>query len=147
MAKEIPVLPLVASTTTEPARSTPERSAASIMASAGRSFTLPPGFFNSSFPATVAPRSELERRDSSTSGVRPTWSSRLPTMVQQYASKDALVDFDRVSGLKRYITQLAVGDVVDAHRGGHRPVRRDQARNPHMVAIGNRGHSPRERNG
>jgi hypothetical protein len=45
----MPVLPLVASTTVWPGRSTPRRSASSITPSASRSFTEPIGFAASIF--------------------------------------------------------------------------------------------------
>ena len=74
MASPMPVLPLVGSTTVAPALSAPRRSASSIMATAMRSLTLPPGFSDSIFASTVAP-SLLGSRLSFTSGVPPTTSS------------------------------------------------------------------------
>src|SRR4051812_22598205 len=51
----MPVLPLVASTMTDPDLSVPLFSAAKIMDKAGRSFTLPPGFTYSTLAQIVAP--------------------------------------------------------------------------------------------
>src|SRR5713101_866863 len=74
MARPIPVLPLVGSTTVAPRLSAPRRSASSIMATAIRSLTLPPGFSDSILARTAAP-SLLGSRLSFTSGVPPTTSS------------------------------------------------------------------------
>jgi hypothetical protein len=54
-ANAAPVLPVVYSTTGLPGVSLPSDSAASIIASAIRSFILPVGFWLSSFNNTVAP--------------------------------------------------------------------------------------------
>jgi len=51
----IPVLPEVGSTIRSPGWRSPARSAARTMNSAARSLAEPPGFFDSSFAATVAP--------------------------------------------------------------------------------------------
>ena len=61
IARLMPVLPLVASTTVEPGTSSPDSSAAKTIESAGRSFTEPAMLFDSSFPQTSAP---LSPRDS-----------------------------------------------------------------------------------
>ncbi len=62
------MLPLVGSTSVEPGRSVPRRSASSIMARAIRSFTLPPGFWDSTLARIVAlPARAI--RPSRTSGV------------------------------------------------------------------------------
>jgi hypothetical protein len=50
IARPIPVLPLVASTTTPPGLSSPRRSAPSMIASPIRSLTEPPGFRFSALP-------------------------------------------------------------------------------------------------
>ena len=68
------MLPDVGSTMVPPGRSSPDRSAASIMAMAGRSLTLPPGLVVSSL-ATTAVGSPALNRPSRTSGVFPTRSS------------------------------------------------------------------------
>src|SRR5262245_5612907 len=77
MASPIPVLPLVGSTTVAPGLSTPRRSASSIMATAMRSFTLPPGLSDSSLPSTVAPPGR-GRWFSRTRGVAPISSNTEP---------------------------------------------------------------------
>src|SRR5918999_2270641 len=75
MASEMPVLPLVGSSSSRPGTSSPEASAASIIALATRSFREPVGFWPSSF----AYRRTVgfgESRGSSTRGVAPTRSRR-----------------------------------------------------------------------
>jgi hypothetical protein len=52
------VFPLVGSTMASPGSSSPAASAASTIAIAGRSFAEPPGFFDSTFAATVVPGGE-----------------------------------------------------------------------------------------
>src|SRR5881409_4062798 len=59
----MPVLPLVGSTIVAPGRSAPRRSASSIIATAIRSLTLPPGLKNSSFASTTAPPARDGVRD------------------------------------------------------------------------------------
>src|SRR5579883_292022 len=76
IARPIPVLPLVGSTIVAPGRSRPSRSAASIIASAMRSFTLPAGLSDSNLPKTCAPPGGTTRC-SRTSGVLPISSSTL----------------------------------------------------------------------
>ena len=74
------MLPLVGSTITPPGFSRPARSAASIIGSAIRSFTEPPGFMCSSL-ATSRGRTSVASRSRATSGVRPTaavMSGRMP---------------------------------------------------------------------
>src|SRR5262245_27751252 len=74
----MPVLPLVGSMIVPPGRSRPSRSACSTMAWQMRSFTLPPGFSDSSLAQTSAPRpSSCGRRDSRTTGVEPIRSRAL----------------------------------------------------------------------
>ncbi len=75
MASPAPVLPEVPSTTVPPGCSSPASSAASIIATAARSFTLPPGFTYSSFAKTGAVRAPVTRL-SRTRGVPPTASTR-----------------------------------------------------------------------
>ena len=66
------MLPDVGSTMVPPGFSRPARSAASIIATAGRSLTLPPGFVVSSFTASVATRPcDSDSRGSLTIGVLP----------------------------------------------------------------------------
>ena len=64
------MLPEVGSTSVPPGFSLPSRSAASIIASAGRSLIEPPGFMNSTF-ATSGVRRSGSKRESLTSGVSP----------------------------------------------------------------------------
>ena len=74
IASPMPVLPLVGSTIVPPGFSSPDASAASIMRSAIRSFTEPPGFMYSTFASTCAsmPCATECRR---TSGVLPMSST------------------------------------------------------------------------
>src|SRR3954447_20846642 len=74
MASEMPVLPLVGSSTVTPGRSSPSFSAAATMYSAARSFTDPVGLSVSSF-AQRRTSGDGDKRGSPTSGVRPTDSS------------------------------------------------------------------------
>src|SRR3954451_8616859 len=76
IARPTPVLPDVGSTIVPPGRSSPSRSAASIIAIAGRSFTEPPGL-NSSSLATRSHARSAPTRPRRTIGVFPTRSSRL----------------------------------------------------------------------
>ena len=69
----MPVLPDVGSTIVPPGRSAPDFSAASIMRTAMRSLTEPPGLKYSTFARTVAGTSR-PTDDSLTSGVLPTRS-------------------------------------------------------------------------
>src|SRR5579864_1546935 len=89
MASPMPVLPLVGSTSVAPALSTPRRSASSTMASAIRSFTLPPGLSDSILASTVAPPG-FGTRFSRTSGVAPI-SSRTEPAVRGRAGAAALL--------------------------------------------------------
>src|SRR3954454_11827101 len=73
MARPTPVLPEVGSMMVPPGPSSPSRSAASIIATAGRSLTLPPGFVVSSF-ATIWHCNPSVTRRRRTSGVLPTRS-------------------------------------------------------------------------
>jgi hypothetical protein len=75
MARPTPVLPDVGSTMTPPGRSSPEASAASIMRTAMRSLTDPPGLKYSTLASTWAgiPAETLCNR---TSGVLPISSTR-----------------------------------------------------------------------
>src|SRR5437588_3158645 len=79
MASEMPVLPLVGSSSARPGSSSPEASAASIIAFATRSLIEPVGFWPSSLAhtrtASGTPVACASRR-SSTSGVPPTRSRR-----------------------------------------------------------------------
>src|SRR5215467_9500482 len=74
MASPMPVLPLVGSTTVAPALRRPRRSASSIMLTAIRSFTLPPGLSDSILARTTPPPG-FGNRLRRTSGVPPTTSS------------------------------------------------------------------------
>src|SRR5581483_6713655 len=74
IASEIPVLPLVGSSSARPGSSSPEASASRIIASAIRSLIEPVGFAPSSLAYSRTSRFG-ERRGSSTSGVFPIRSS------------------------------------------------------------------------
>src|SRR5262245_60066759 len=84
MARPMPVLPLVGSTSVAPGLSTPRCSASSTMATAIRSFTLPPGLRDSTLARTRAPEASASRRRR-TRGVSPIRSSTefaiLPAMT------------------------------------------------------------------
>ena len=69
MARPMPVLPEVPSTIVEPGPSSPSRSAASIMAAAGRSFTLPPGLRISSLATSGQGRSRPDAVEADQRGV------------------------------------------------------------------------------
>ena len=73
------MLPDVGSTIVPPRRSSPSRSAASIIATATRSLIEPPGLRYSTF-ATTCGVSPAASRDSRTSGVRPT-ASRIESSI------------------------------------------------------------------
>ncbi len=81
MASEIPVLPLVGSSSVSPGLITPSRSACSIIRSAGRSLMEPVGLRSSSLAQirTCGPFSSASQRGDSrcspTSGVFPSASS------------------------------------------------------------------------
>ncbi len=77
IAMPMPVLPEVGSTMVSPGSSAPSRSAASTIARAGRSFALPPGFFDSNFAATTLPGGEA----TCTSG-EPTVPSTLRSITR-----------------------------------------------------------------
>src|SRR6187549_3622536 len=74
MASPTPVFPLVGSTIVPPGRSSPDRSAASIIRSAIRSFTDPPGLKYSTLASTSGARPAVTA-DSFTSGVPPISST------------------------------------------------------------------------
>src|SRR5882757_7691342 len=86
-ANPTPVLPAVASTIVPPGRSTPRRSASSTRPSAARSFTLPPGFRNSSFAHISAQGSvplACSSRRRRNIGVSPTSSNTFSaTLIEQ----------------------------------------------------------------
>jgi len=77
-ARPAPILPLVISTTGAPGFSRPSARAASMMARAERSFTLPPGCMNSAL-ARIRP-GPLQTRDNSNTGVRPMRPAALAVM-------------------------------------------------------------------
>src|SRR5262245_37890460 len=82
-ASAIPVFPLVGSTiTVSPGVMSPSRSAASIIESPIRSFTLAAGFWLSSL-ATICGRTPAATRFRRTSGVRPTSSQTLLAMFMR----------------------------------------------------------------
>src|SRR5262249_28182780 len=87
----MPVLPLVASTIVAPADTFPSASATSIIESAGRSLTLPPGFKNSALTQMPAPLSGAILR-SFTSGVLPTTPSAPASDVAGRRTDSALRD-------------------------------------------------------
>src|SRR5260370_12198280 len=103
---------------TVPGPTSPAFSAASIIASAGRSFTLPLGFFTSSLPTTDAPPLTGPTRESRTSGVFPTSSSTLLAIplsergICRTVSEDALVDFDGFPHLHGPVASFVLLDAL-----------------------------------
>ena len=92
MASPTPVLPLVGSTMVPPGRSSPSRSAARIISSAGRSFDEPPGLVVSIFIAsTHGSASTSLRRARRTSGVLPI-RSMTESAISVPARRSSLVD-------------------------------------------------------
>src|SRR2546421_7160313 len=77
MARPTPVLPDVGSTIVPPCFSNPSRSAASVIATAGRSFTEPPGLLVSilTMRSQVRPRLMRGTRTSGVSPMRPRTES------------------------------------------------------------------------
>src|SRR5438105_2037417 len=122
IASPTPVLPLVGSTIVEPARMRPWRSASSSMATAMRSFTLPPGFSDSTFATTSAPPG-LGSRFKRTSGVRPTSSSTdaaiFPRSVISGLARSYVIHRTRhAASLRGAHGEIAEGQAVD--HAGHR---------------------------
>src|SRR3954452_15762662 len=94
IARLMPVLPLVGSSTVHPGVSSPSFSACSTIANAGRSFTGPVGLRSSSLAQSrtgFGPSHCGESRGRPTSGVRPSESSS--------ESKRAIVEIRRARGL------------------------------------------------
>ncbi len=147
MAKPMAVLPLLASSTILPDVNSPAASACSIIFSAMRSLTEPPGFNPSSFTSTSTPGTRF-RRLIRTRGVFPTnsrteltlrgvialsltnhvgsrpWASSLPCAKEFRHNTDAtplnLLDCRRVS---RYVSFIACFcDTVDGKKGIKRAI-------------------------
>src|SRR5438874_3323210 len=96
IAKPTPVLPEVGSTIVPPGRSRPVASAASIIATAGRSLTLPPGLRNSSLASRWHDRSR-PMRSSRTMGVPPTRSSN--EVATSIAAPESVSDSTRTPSI------------------------------------------------
>src|SRR4051794_3229359 len=116
MARPVPVLPEVGSTIVPPGRSSPSRSAASIIAIAARSLIEPPGLRASTL-ATICGVSPAPRRDRRTSGVSPMASmieSRITagacTAARSMGSSEALVWRSCQSGAGRSISVPKIED-------------------------------------
>src|SRR6266487_4140303 len=110
-AREIPVLPLVGSSSSRPGSSSPDASAASIIALATRSLIEPVGFCPSSFANS---RTSPTGR-SSTSGVLPISSSSDGATTLRIA----LPDVHRRTQLPDHLIdppQLTAADGVDRRR-------------------------------
>src|SRR5919206_573007 len=105
----IPVLPAVPSTMTPPGRRRPCRSASVMMASAARSFTLPPGLRNSHLPRISQPVVS-EARLRRTIGVLPTSAAESGGEI-----RDELLGRLRVA--PAYVP--ARDDLVSAHMATH----------------------------
>src|SRR5512143_2792765 len=133
----MPVLPLVGSTSVAPGLSAPRRSASSTMASAIRSFTLPPGLSDSILASTVAPPG-FGIRFSRTSGVAPISSSTEPAVRGRAGAAALLVVMAR-SCPGRAGVGCRRSDVVHGTRGAAPAA-------PRHVRIGRRAlHRPQER--
>src|SRR5688500_10412404 len=116
MANAIPVLPDVGSRMVHPGVSRPSRSADSIIASAGRSFTDPVGLRSSSLAQSLTPLPG-DSRGSPTSGVSPSASSNESYLAMNSAAGDSGQDRDRVA--VGHLRLEATGEpdvlVVDVH--------------------------------
>src|SRR4051812_37747528 len=110
----MPVLPDVGSTIVAPGASNPWLSAASIIESAMRSFTLPPGFSDSILPSTSAEPAGTTRA-SRTSGVLPIRSSTLPAIPVARASVAVDVGLDDIARTSAVVLQLPRRQVADRH--------------------------------
>src|SRR5262245_23710779 len=104
MASEIPVFPLVGSSSSRPGSSSPEASAAAIIFTATRSLIDPVGFWPSSLAYRRTPSGES--LVSSTSGVRPT-SSRTELAATGHRRQED----DRAAG-HRGLESLSCADVL-----------------------------------
>ena len=87
-ARPMPVLPLVGSTMVSPGWRRPSRSAASTMATAMRSLTLPPGLRASSLPSTAAAPSGTTRLQAHQGGAADQVEGRRGD-VHALASRDS----------------------------------------------------------
>src|SRR6266536_4121433 len=85
----MPVLPLVASTTSPPGARRPSRSAASIIDAAMRSFTEPPGLKDSTLANTAAPPA---------GATRPSLTQGVPPIASRIVSSGAAARGRRRSG-------------------------------------------------
>src|SRR5437773_2502136 len=109
----MPVLPLVGSTIVEPGLTRPCCSAASSIASAIRSLTLPPGFSDSSLATTLAPHGPQDVTD----------ADLLGPARQVIAARGAALRAEHPGALQRQedVLQVALrdrlppGDVLDRH--------------------------------
>src|SRR5215475_10703599 len=111
MARPTPVLPLVGSTSVPPGRSSPDCSAASIMRSAIRSLTEPPGLQYSTLASTSC-YTPAATEPSRTSGVLPTRSitdsensmpERLGCARHIYAGTDGILHLSAAAGITREV--------------------------------------------
>src|SRR5712692_2151269 len=116
MARPIPVLPLVGSITVAPGLSTPRRSASSSMASAMRSFTLPPGLSDSTLASTTAPPG-LQTRFSRTSDVPPIRSSTDAASLGLPAADLRCVMGSNPIGKRATTAKKIASDVIHRARG------------------------------
>src|SRR5438270_4197326 len=110
-ASEIPVLPLVGSSSSRPGSSSPAASAASIIDFATRSLMEPVGFCPSSFAKMRAPP-RGDRRFSSTSGVFPTRSRSDPAVIRLRATGHRRQQDDRRAVVHLGLEALQRPDVL-----------------------------------
>ena len=119
------MFPLDGSRIVRPRRSSPERSAASSIASATRSFTEPVGFSDSSFANRRTPGAG-DRCASSTSGVLPT-AEAIP--ARRRASPSSVVNgLRRPWPGERSPSRHRAGSCRGPRRGGRPPDRRRRSR-------------------
>src|SRR5438477_1872402 len=136
----MPVFPDVGSTIVSPGFSRPADSAASIIASAIRSLTLPPGFKDSILPSSSAPPTGVTRA-SRTIGVLPIRSSTLSAMPSCLVATVSLrIVSDDIAPAYPVILHLARGEIADRYSiedllGRFLDVMPDFVRRPALIAL------------
>ena len=104
------MFPDVGSTSVPPGFREPSRSAASIIASAGRSLIDPPGFRYSTL-ATSGVRTSGARRESRTTGVSPI-TSRIDSWISLPEASPTAGAYDSERGRHRHLTDVTLSDVM-----------------------------------
>ena len=140
-ARPTPVLPAVASTIVSPGRRTPRRSASSTIASAMRSFTLPPGLRCSHFDEDGDVEPGRERPERARAACRRSGRGRLPR-ARRSAARPVVrleVELEELLDL-RDPAALDEGDVVGVLVVGRR--RPPRPRTPSRARSGTRSDRP-----